>query len=150
MNGTELITWPYQAAKQDAVNAIALPEIELRRRARGASVALLSRLAGLSAAPAGTSGTSISSSSGGGGGHGGGGDRGYIVAAAATAGIGGGRVSPGATSPSGGVANTSGGSGAGPAARLAETCAALTAWPYTCDLSYQHAPILPLKLLSLK
>jgi hypothetical protein len=99
------------AAKQDAVNAVALPEIELRRRSRGASEALLSRLAGLSAAPgamAAPPSSSSASATGGGG------------AAAAQA------SSVSVSSP--GAAGVFGGTSGGPAARLAETCAALHAW----------------------
>jgi hypothetical protein len=104
------------AAKADAVNAIALPEIELRRRARSASEALLARLAGLSATPAwggGGSGLelglSLSHDSGGGGGGGGPAAQGLMVTAA-----------PSAAAPAG--------SSGGPAARLADTCAALRDW----------------------
>lgn len=97
------------AAKNDAVNAIALPEIELRRRARGASEALLSRLADLSAAPA-LAGLVA----------GAGGAAGLLPASSAS---GGGT----AVAASSSLVATGGGDG-GVAAVLAETCAALQTW----------------------
>jgi hypothetical protein len=78
-----------------AISARPWRGLELRRRSRGSSAALLSRLAGLSAFPSGSPPAAAAESS----------------------------TSSLTSSPSSAVAARG-----GPAARLAETCVALTAW----------------------